>query len=877
MIIGYPGMHLTALFFLFALVLIVPTGSSAQAAAPTSRIRTFVAEHCLDCHDGADAKAGLDLNHLAMAFDDSRTFTTWVKVWDRVSRSEMPPAKRDRPPHAQTQAFLSALGDPLVAADLVRESVEGRTTRRRLNRYEYENTLRDLFGAPWLQVKSTLPDDGEAHRFNKVGDALDVSHVQLAQYLVAAEDAIRAVLTASFKKPDPKVVRYHARDMRSFTGPMKFGEFNRSPERATFPVLGFAGQPDVRSFKQPLTVGPADPSTRDQEGMGVVASAYEPLEPKFNGFHAPQSGRYRVSVNAHSVWVGPGKAPKWWVPDLDAISRGRRPEPVAIYAEATPRLLRRLGAFDAGADPTVGVFDVYLLAGETIRPDSSRLFRSRPPNWHNPLSTPEGQPGIVYRWLEVEGPLVDTWPPVGRTLLFGDLPIETPNQNTLRVIPRDPLSDARRLLRGFLDKAYREPATEADFDRFIGVIDKALAAEVPFTEAMIAGYQAVLSSPRFVYLEEKPGPLSPRALASRLSYFLWNSPPDAALLAQASRGDLSRPEILRAETLRLLGDAKSTRFEHAFLDYWLDLRKLDSTGPDPVLYPDYYLDDLLTESVVAETQAFFAEILHKDLPARNLIASDFVMINERLANHYGLPPLRTDKGAGKRPLGVDLVKVTLPPGHSRGGLLTQAAVLKVTANGTTTSPVLRGAWITERILGQAVPPPPPGIPAVEPDIRGARTIREQLDRHRADKSCATCHNQIDPAGFALESFDILGGFRDHYRALGDGGKPPVGYGKNGQPFEFHTAQPVDGSGQLATGLKFRNVVELKRALLRDERQIARNLVRQLLVFGTGTPVRFGDRARVEEILDRAPRTPGGRYGVRSLIVQIVNSDLFKNK
>lgn len=863
-------------------------------AVPRSRIRGFIVDHCTSCHEGSDAKAGLDLARLGMDFDDPRTFAKWVKIYDRVSRGEMPPAKRDRPPRTQTNGFLSALGDPLVAADLVREGIEGRATRRRLNRYEYENTLRELFGAPWLQVKATLPDDGEAHRFNKVGEALDVSHVHLAQYLAAAEGAIKAVLAASLQKPEPKLVRYHTRDMRSFAGPMKFSEFNRSPERATFPVLGFSGQPLVRSGAQPMTVGPADSATREQEAMGVVASAYEPLEPKFNDFRAPRSGRYRVSLNAHAVWVGPNKTrSKWWSPDLDTVSRGRRPEPITLYAETPPRQLRRLGAFDAGVEPTVGTFEVYLLEGETIRPDAARLFRSRPPNFHNPLATKEGQPGVAYRWLEVEGPLVDVWPTVGRQLLFGDLPIEGVKA-TLRVVSQDPRGDARRLLRGFLDKAYREPATEADFQRFIGLIDRALDAGVAFVDAMIAGYQAVLASPRFVYLEEAPGPLSPRVLAVRLSYFLWNSPPDAALMALAERGELLRPEVLRAQTLRLLADVRARRFADAFLDYWLDLRKLDATGPDPVLYPDYYLDDLLTESAAAETQAFFAELLREDLPARHVVASDFVMINERLANHYGLAALAPGKAiaAGKtlalsktlapgttalQPLGVDLVKVLLPLGHMRGGVLTQASVLKVTANGTTTSPVSRGVWISERILGRTVPPPPAGVAAVEPDIRGARTIREQLDKHRADKTCAVCHNQIDPAGFALESFDVLGGFRDRYRAVGEGGKPPEGFGKNGQPFEFHAAQPVDCTGQLPTGTKFKNVVELKEALLRDERQIARNLVQQLTVFATGAPARFGDRARVEEILDRAARAPAGRYGVKTLIVELVQSQLFRNK
>ena len=205
--------------------------------------------------------------------------------------------------------------------------------------------------------------------------------------------------------------------------------------------------------------------------------------------------------------------------------------------------------------------------------------------------------------------------------------------------------------------------------------------------------------------------------------------------------------------------------------------------------------------------------------------------------------------------------------------MTQASVLKVTANGTTTSPVLRGAWIMERILGQKPPPPPPSVPAVEPDIRGAVTIRQQLDQHRNQESCAACHTKIDPAGFALENFDVMGGWRERYRAMGDG-TPEQGLAKSGQKFAFHYGLPVDATGELPDGRKFSDVRELKQLLLTDEKQIARNLARQLAIYATGAPVRFADRAQIEQILERA--SPSG-YGARSLVHELVQSDLFRNK
>ena len=292
------------------------------------------------------------------------------------------------------------------------------------------------------------------------------------------------------------------------------------------------------------------------------------------------------------------------------------------------------------------------------------------------------------------------------------------------VVSKDPRSGCERLLRNFVQRAYRRPVAEAEEQRFLPVIEQVRKTGGSFADAMIAGYTAVLCSPEFVCLEEKPGPLDDYALASRLAFFLWNSAPDDELRAVAASGSLREPAVLRAQTERLLDDPKSRRFVDAFLDYWLDLRKMVATAPDAALYPDYYLDDLLTESALEETQRFFAELLRRDLPARNVVASDFAMLNERLAAHYGLPPVE----------GVALRPVALPADSLRGGLMTQASVLKVTANGTTTSPVLRGAWIMERILGLPPPPPPASVPAVEPDTRGATTIREQLDKHRTRKA-----------------------------------------------------------------------------------------------------------------------------------------------
>jgi hypothetical protein len=612
-----------------------------------------------------------------------------------------------------------------------------------------------------------------------------------------------------------------------------------------------------------MTVGAKQPAIRETEAVGMVCSSYEPIEPTFNKFTAIESGLYKIKVSALTFWAAPESAKNWWKPNREKISEGRTREPVTLYAETRPRLLRKLGSFDVVPKPTTNTMVVYLLKGETIRPDPVRLFRSRPGKhgWHNPLAETNGQPGVAFRWLETEGPIIEQPTRDAFKLLFGTLPVKSDKDGRPQVVSAEPRKDAEKLLRIFLARAYRRPVVEEDVQRFMKVADAALATG-DFDDAMITVYSAVLCSPEFVTLEERPGKLDDHALATRLSYFLWNSEPDARLRSLAEKAELSSMRTLLSEAMRMLSDPKSQRFVNSFLDYWLELRKANATSPDSDIYPDYYLDDHLVDSAVDETQMFFAELIRGNLPARNIISSDFDFLNQRLAGHYGLPPVD----------GVQLRRVALPKNCIRGGLLTQASVLKVTANGTTTSPVLRGAWMNERILGVTIPPPPASVPAIDPDTRGATTIRQQLEKHRTQESCNVCHVKIDPPGFALENFDVLGGFREKYRALGDG-TPPHGFGKNGQQFDFHFAQNVDAAGNLPDGRAFQNIVEFKKLLLKDERQIARNLVNKLVTFATGAPVRFSDREAVEKILDHAAPD----YRVRTLILSLVGSDLFLRK
>ena len=896
-------------------------GVAAAEEAPKGSAQ-FFDQYCSDCHY-EDKSGDLDLSVLTYEPGNRDNLATWVRLLDRVSAGEMPPKKRkERPAPADVANFTQSISTSVTGFENEVTARDGRAIQRRLNRYEYENALRDLLNVPWAQVKDKLPLDGEAYRFNKSGEALDVSFVQMERYLTAADYAMRQAMSAAFERPEKAVRRIYARD--AIGQRYRPSENGTLSDRLMFPVLDSHAQPEVRAGRAPNS----SPETREREAVGKVSSIFSDAGGYGWGFNAPAAGRYNIRLKGYSVWVSGGgigrwfyegqgaeKAPVYWLPvwhrpNADEIWPGRNNEPIGIYAQSSGQT-RPVGVMDFTPKASVGEIEVQLAGGESIRSDAMRLFRTRvngtDEQYVNPLATKEGMPGYAVQWLEVTGPLEDATATSGYALLFGDLPmrrlaagekggvpLETVAPNiippvggptgagafgaggpggflrnpmksvTVEVLSQAPQQDAERLLRHFMQRAYRRPIAEPDVQRFLGLFKREFDLGAGFARSMLTAYTGVLASPGFVFVEEKPGKLDDWALATRLSLFLWNSPPDSALRARAENGELHKPQVLRAETERLLNDPKSRRFVDAFTDYWLDLRKIDDTSPSATIYNDYELDDPLKLAALAETQLFFAELLRADLPARNILASDFTYLNERLATHYGIPGVS----------GAKMRRVALPKGSERGGLMTMASVLKLTANGTTTSPVLRGHWITERILGIETRPPPASVKAVDPDIRGAVTIRQQLAKHRDNPSCASCHTKMDPPGFALESFDVMGASRVRYRAVAENVKPQPGFGLDGQAFAFHYGLPVDATGELPDGRAFHDVKEIKRLLMSDEVPVARNLARQLVVFATGAPVRFSDRDELEQILQRASAR---QYGVRTLVEEIVRSELFQTK
>jgi hypothetical protein len=361
-----------------------------------------------------------------------------------------------------------------------------------------------------------------------------------------------------------------------------------------------------------------------------------------------------------------------------------------------------------------------------------------------------------------------------------------------------------------------------------------------------------------------------------MSYFLWRTAPDDSLRALADSGQLAKPEVTRREIERLMKSPRFDAFINDFLAQWLNLREIEATTPDRDLFPEYFesigdgrQDILLHDSLVKETRAYFRDLLEQNLPVKLLVAAPHTFLNQRLAEHYDLPPVR---GAG-------LKKVNLPADCVRGGLLTQASILKVTANGANTSPVLRGVWLLDRIIGTPAPPPPPNAGSIEPDTRGATTIREQLAKHQAVKTCAGCHQKIDPPGFALEAFDPIGRYRDFYRTTETGQKLTAAegrafFGAHYGHVKYLKGPAVDTQSKLPSGEEVPDVRAYKAALVSRPELLARNLARKLITFATSVSSEASDELVIDHILERSK--PSG-YGIKSLLHEVVQSEVFNQK
>jgi len=881
--------------------------SSAGLSAAENEPLSFVEKHCVSCHDADTKKGNLDLTALQPNFGDATHFAAWVKVFDRVAAGEMPPKKQRRHTPVQQQAFLDELGESLKKADRTLAAASGRGAVRRMNRVEYENSLRDLLALPLLRVKQLLPEDGQQFGFDKVAGALDITHIQMTKYLQAADIALKQAVIREAKAPEKKTWRGKAAEQDSMRAAIAVHSAVPLLGRELAPGLTthIAGNPvaDIGNcYLAAQFAGKADAAAllTGVKNNGHIQGV------RIDGFNPTAAGQYRVRFStwglrwertrATAARLGTVRqyqsfdAPyfqdekKAWrataSKKTDAVRNWR--ENAEFYGDADVTHVVRaslegqvLGYFDAPSlEPTTHELTVWLRPGEHVSFQVMTLPASGAANWAttNGVRDYEG-PAVAFDWFEVEGPLAEQWPPESQRRLFGTLPATSTPART----------DHPSLLQSFAARAFRRPVAADEVAPYAAIVEAQLKRGVSFEQAVLAGYKGILCSPDFLLIGLESGvpksgatTLGDYTLASRLSFFLWNSLPDATLLDLAAKNELSVPAALDAQAERMLIDPRSDRFIEHFLDQWLELKKIDFTTPDPTLYPEY--DPWLRDSMLAETRGWFRRSLTRDLGVRELIASDTVLIDQRLAELYGIRGVKGSK----------LREMKLPEGSPRGGLLTQASVLKVTANGTATSPVLRGLWVTERLLGIPRQPPPPNIPAVEPDATGAVTIRQMIEKHRESAACATCHARMDPPGMALENFDVIGGYRDRYRLAGAPRKILRGKVEVLEPsiqvvsasanyfnrVTMRLGSEVDATGELIDGRKFADLNGLRAILLADEDTLARNLASQLMIYGTGAGIRFADRADIEAIVARSRPT---HHGLRSLLREVVASELFRRK
>ncbi|MEM7390873.1 MAG: DUF1592 domain-containing protein, partial [Verrucomicrobiota bacterium] len=425
------------------------------------------------------------------------------------------------------------------------------------------------------------------------------------------------------------------------------------------------------------------------------------------------------------------------------------------------------------------------------------------------------------------------WPPKSHTALYGTGPIEE--------------ADLKTLYHAFAQRAWRRPATLEEIEPYLALTEQLEADGNGRMQAMQGVYAAMLCSPDFIYLQHQGDRLNDVELASRLSYFLWSSMPDEDLMAKAVAGDLSKPEVLRSEVERMLNDPKSIAFIRHFPERWLRLHELGRMEPDKKGPFGIYFR--LKEFLLPQIDAYFGDLLERNGPIRDLVDSDYTFMNQMLAEHIY---------KRKDVVGEYFRRVSLPDGH-RGGLLTTPAVLTVTANGVDTSPIIRGVYVLENILGTPPPPPPPDVEPLSPDLRNAHTLKETLQLHRDQEACASCHQKIDPMGFALEQFDPIGRWRDAYPKMDK---------------KSRTAPPIDTTATLPNGHEIKDLVEFKAFLLERKESVTRCLTEKLLTYASGRLLEPGDRGTVDNIVTDMAE-PG--KGLRDLVHLVIQSEIFLKK
>ena len=791
------------------LAVLVGMIGAALAAAETppafpDDVQYFLGAYCVSCHSGGGSPAEVAFDGLRGADSVVRHRKVWESAVQMVQAEGMPPEGEPQPNASEIASFVSRVSAAFDYADRHAEPNPGRVTMRRLNRVEYRHTIRDLIGVDF-DPTAEFPSDNIGYGFDNIGDVLTLSPMLMERYLAAADSiAQRAIFPYP---PDPPLRRAWHRGI----------------------------QPRVQD--QPETVVEEDAA----EAVAREDAAKEPLV----------IGHWRRVSTAGSdpVESGPLYAEPPWQERADYIFRAR------ICAKSPPPVRVAALIYGEGLSDPLSEAQVAALAGEAPQPaqllgvvEVTADARDDAQTIEIPLpAMPEWQGVMLALIAPGDGePPAEAW--VQRIELEG--PLDTRPDSHYRLLGRadgEPTATrTREVLTRFLGRAYRRPPTDDEVSRMAELVDGVVADGENWESGMQLAIQATLCSPKFLFrVEQDERPESEGTeyldefhLASRLAYFLWSSMPDDELLNAAARNDLAAN--IEAHARRMLGDPKSRALVESFAPQWLQIQRIATFRPDPGMFPTF--DGRLRAAMLQETSLFFESVMREDRSILDLIDADYTFLNEPLASHYGIAS--TD---GEEIVGDEFRRVSLSGGQ-RGGLLTQASVLTVTSNPTRTSPVKRGRWALEQILGAPPPPPPPNVPEL-PEDEGAvssGSLRERMEIHRRNPSCANCHREMDAIGFAFENYDAIGAYREM-----DG------------PFE------IDSAGELADGTRFQGAQDL--IIARRKTPFARCLVEKMMTYALGRGMESYDRPVVEAIVQRLAEQD---YRFSALVAEIVRSDPF---
>lgn len=808
---------------------IMANRSNAQSVV---KVQSFMKKYCIDCHGTADPSGDREFQTLNLSSNQLDTQLKLQEIIDQITLGAMPPEDSQQP---SSEDRLDAINQATELLSFMREqstSTGGKSVLRRLSRREYRNTVRDLLAIDMSMFDPTLefPADNLSKHADNFGDTLVTSGYLLEKYLDAADLCVEKAFALS-KPPE----------MHEWT-------FNK----------GFAQQPELKrahqiAFDHRYLVLYDHPLNSKPEG------AYGHLPDLHSG--VPCDGVYEVEVLAEALNRKTPYNRKTVLIDLDEPFRmGIRPGDTSlgdmVHTQPIEPKLAEVTIDDDGLkwykfkiplDQGFGPRFTFENGQHDVRGSYARVFRNHletlPEDvrkatgivaWRNAVIKFGYLPQIRIHEVRIRGPVETQWPTITQKILLDGTEFET--------------AKIRELLDRFASRAYRRPATTAEVDGLIAIYQSRVASGHAPLDAYKDALKAAMCSPAFLYLSPPDDPqdvrISAHSLAERLSYFLTSSMPDERLRSLADQEKLSNRETLQAETKRLLASKASDAFVSDFLDSWLNLRALGSMPPDPIASQIYYTAGLEPE-MKQETRLFMRDLIHRNASVLEFLRADYSFVNRDLAKLYGVADqVPTDTANEFR-------RVTFT-NSNRGGLLGQASILTVSANGIETSPVIRGLWMMDNILGSNVPPPPDAVPALDPDVRDAVSIRDQLAKHRESEACNQCHRKFDPLGFALEGFDPIGRTRNFYDA-----KKSI---------------PIDTSGVLPGGGAFSNAADLRKLLLNRQEFFVRTVANRLLSHALGRRIEAIDRPAIDRIISEIR---GDDYPIADLITAVVTSDLFQ--